>query len=142
MVLDAVLRIKDNLDVEMIHIIKKQGGNLEQSFLDNGFILEKQISIGCKKIMKNAKIMVANTAMDYDKIKIYGAKVKVSSLEKMSEIEQAEKNKMKQKVENILKYGCDVFINRQLIYDYPESLLTQAGVLVIEHADFEGVERL
>lgn len=35
-----------------------------------------------------------------------------------------------------------MFINRQLIYNYPEQLLAEAGVMVIEHADFDGVERL
>jgi T-complex protein 1 subunit beta len=29
-----------------------------------------------------------------------------------------------------------------LIYNYPEQLLADAGVMVIEHADFDGVERL
>jgi len=37
---------------------------------------------------------------------------------------------------------CDIFINRQLIYDYPEQIFTDCGVASIEHADFEGVERL
>ena len=32
--------------------------------------------------------------------------------------------------------------NRQLIYDYPEQLFAEKGVMAIEHADFEGVERL
>ena len=36
---------------------------------------------------------------------------------------------------------CD-FYNRQLIYNYPEQLFADAGVMAIEHADFEGVERL
>lgn len=49
---------------------------------------------------------------------------------------------MKKKVEKILAYKPDVFINRQLIYNYPEQLLADAGVMVIEHADFDGVERL
>lgn len=31
---------------------------------------------------------------------------------------------------------------RQLIYNYPEQLFAQAGVMAIEHADFAGVERL
>lgn len=35
-----------------------------------------------------------------------------------------------------------MFINRQLIYDYPEQLLAEKKMMVIEHADFEGVERL
>ena len=31
---------------------------------------------------------------------------------------------------------------RQLIYNYPEQLFADAGVMAIEHADFEGIERL
>lgn len=49
---------------------------------------------------------------------------------------------MKRKVDKILSYKPDVFINRQLIYNYPEQLLADAGVMVIEHADFDGIERL
>lgn len=40
--------------------------------------------------------------MDYDKIKILGTKVKVDSMDKIAEIEQAEKDKMKDKVEKIM----------------------------------------
>jgi len=64
--------------------------------------------------------MVANTPMDYDKIKIYGTKVKVDSMDKVAEIEVAEKEKMREKVDKIAKFEPTVFINRQLIYDYPE----------------------
>lgn len=49
---------------------------------------------------------------------------------------------MKEKVESILKHGINCFINRQLIYNYPEQLFGAAGVMAIEHADFAGVERL
>lgn len=139
---DAVLRLKGSANLELIHVIKKAGGTLKDSFLDDGFILEKQISVGCKRFLKNAKIMVANTPMDYDKIKIFGAKVKVDAVEKVAEIEQAEKNKMKAKVEKICSYKPDIFINRQLVYNYPEQLFADKGIMVIEHADFEGVERL
>ena len=49
---------------------------------------------------------------------------------------------MKAKVDAIAAHGINVFVNRQLVYNYPESLLTERGICVIEHADFEGVERL
>lgn len=49
---------------------------------------------------------------------------------------------MKNKVEKACKYGMDVFINRQLIYNTPEQIFTKNGVMTIEHADFEGIERL
>lgn len=40
--------------------------------------------------------------MDFDKIKIFGSRVKTDSMQKIAEIEQAEKDKMKNKVEKIL----------------------------------------
>jgi len=30
----------------------------------------------------------------------------------------------------------------QLIYNFPEELFADAGVMAIEHADFDGIERL
>ena len=128
--------------MDYIKIIKKSGGTLKDSFLADGFILEKSISTGCPRVKENPRILVANTPMDHDKIKIFGSKVKVDSMMKVAEIEEAEKMKMKKKVEKILAYKPDVFINRQLIYNYPEQLLAEAGVMVIEHADFDGTERL
>ena len=142
MVVDAVLRLGDTPSLDLIKVIKKPGGTLKDSFLAEGFILEKAISVGCPKEKTNPKILIANTPMDYDKIKIYGSRVKVDSIEKVAEIEQAEKEKMKAKVDKILSYGCDIFINRQLVYQYPEQLMAEKDVMVIEHADFDGIERL
>ena len=98
------------------------------------------------------------TAMDTDKIKIFGARVRVDGTGKLAELERAEKvrtkavctsgdmanrqDKMKAKVAAIASHGITCFVNRQLIYNYPESLLAEQGVMAIEHADFEGVERL
>uniref|UniRef100_A0A4W3JVU1 CCT-beta n=1 Tax=Callorhinchus milii TaxID=7868 RepID=A0A4W3JVU1_CALMI len=92
--------------------------------------------------IENAKILIANTGMDTDKIKVFGSRVRVDSTAKVVEIELAEKEKMKEKVERILKHGINCFINRQLIYNYPEQLFGAAGVMAIEHADFAGIERL
>ena len=139
---DAVLRLKGSPNLELIQILKKQGGSLKDSYLDDGLLLEKEIGVGCPTFKEKARIMVANTPMDNDKIKIFGTRVKVDSTDKIAEIQTAEREKMKEKVDKILAYKPDVFINRQLIYDYPEQLFAEKGIMVIEHADFEGVERL
>jgi T-complex protein 1 subunit beta len=139
---DAVLRLKGSPNLDYIKIIKKAGGTLSDSFLADGFILEKNICVGCDKTKTNPKILIANTPMDHDKIKIFGSKVKVDSVTKVAEIEAAERTKMQRKVEKILAHKPDVFINRQLIYNYPEQLMSQKGVMVIEHSDFDGTERL
>lgn len=40
-----------------------------------GYILDKRIGVGQPKRIENARILVANTPMDTDKVKIYGARV-------------------------------------------------------------------
>jgi len=138
----AVMRLKGSTDLQNIQIIKKVGGRLEDSYLDDGFILNKKIGVGQPKRLENCRILVANTALDTDKIKIHGARVRVDSVAKVAEIEQAEKDKMTKKVQKILKHDINCFISRQLIYNFPEQIFTANGVMAIEHADFEGVERL
>ncbi|KAK4721159.1 hypothetical protein R3W88_011392 [Solanum pinnatisectum] len=139
---DAVMRLKGSTNLEAIQIIKKPGGSLKDSFLDEGFILDKKIGVGQPKRIENAKILVANTAMDTDKVKIYGARVRVDSMAKVADLEAAEKEKMREKVQKIISHGINCFVNRQLIYNFPEELFADAGILAIEHADFDGIERL
>ncbi|PNW79478.1 hypothetical protein CHLRE_09g416750v5 [Chlamydomonas reinhardtii] len=139
---DAIMRLKGSGNLEAIHIIKKTGGTLHESFLDEGFILDKKIGVGQPKRIENARILVANTPMDTDKIKIYGARVRVDSMAKVAEIEAAEKDKMRAKVRSIIDHGINCFVNRQLIYNLPEEMFADAGVMAIEHADFDGIERL
>lgn len=88
---DAILRLKGSKNLDAIHIIKKPGGSLLESRLEEGFILEKRIGVGCPKKITDAKILIANTAMDADKIKVFGAKVKTDSVDVVAEIEEVEK---------------------------------------------------
>lgn len=139
---DAVMRLKKSGNLEMINIMKKLGGTMRDSYLEPGFLLDKKIGIGQPRVLENAKIIVANTPMDTDKIKIFGAKVRVDSISQLADVEASEKQKMKDKCMKIIKHDVNCFINRQLIYNYPEEIFAQHGIMAIEHADFEGVERL
>jgi T-complex protein 1 subunit beta len=74
---DAVLRLKGSTDLEHIQVIKKVGGKLTDSYLDEGkpglhsllseltrytgFILDKTIATNSPKRIENAKILIANT---------------------------------------------------------------------------------
>ncbi|KAJ3041420.1 T-complex protein 1 subunit beta [Rhizophlyctis rosea] len=139
---DAVLRLKGSTNLDNIQIIKKPGGKLTDSYLAEGFILDKKIGVNQPKRIENAKILVANTPMDTDKIKIFGARVRVDATGKLAELERAERDKMKEKVDKIKAHGINCFVNRQLIYNWPEQLFADSGIMAIEHADFDGVERL
>lgn len=104
--------------------------------------MEKKIGTNSPKRIENAKILIANTPMDTDKIKIFGARIRVEDTGQLAELERAEREKMKAKIEKIKAHGINCFVNRQLIYNYPEQLLGESDIMSIEHADFDGVERL
>lgn len=109
---DAVLRLKGSGELTAIQLIKKSGGCLEDSFLDEGFLLDKKPGVHQPQRIENARILIANTPMDTDKIKVFGSHIKVDSMAKIADLELAEKEKMKDKVNKILNHKCNVFINR------------------------------
>eukprot|EP00768_Dysnectes_brevis_P001164 gnl/Dysnectes_brevis/1281_a1436_3956.p1 GENE.gnl/Dysnectes_brevis/1281_a1436_3956~~gnl/Dysnectes_brevis/1281_a1436_3956.p1 ORF type:complete len:525 (-),score=196.40 gnl/Dysnectes_brevis/1281_a1436_3956:97-1671(-) len=139
---DAVLKLDGSTDLSHIQIIKKPGGTMADSHLDDGFLLDKKVGLGCPKVIDNPRILIANTPMDTDKIKILGSRVRVDSHSRLGEIEAAEKKRMQDKCARIVDKGCTVFINRQLIYDVPMQYFAKKGIMAIEHADFDGIERL
>lgn len=139
---DAVLRLKGSTDLSRIAIIKKTGGALHESYLDPGFLLEKKVGVGQPKRVQNAKVLVANTAMDADRVKIFSTSIKTDDTAEVAKIEAAERERMYRKCSKIVEHGANVFINRQLIYNLAEQYFADKGVTAIEHADFEGVERL
>jgi len=140
--LKAVLKLKGSTDLNRINIIKKCGGSLKDSFLDDGFILDKSLSLHQPKKIKNAKILIVNTSLDSDRIKIHGVKIKVKSISNLARIEIGEQKKILDKCKKILAHGINVLINRQLIYNRQERFFSDHGVLTIEQLDFDGIERI
>lgn len=126
---------------EVLNIVHAPG-SLDHSFFVDGYILDKDIEIN----IENPRILVANTSLDYDKIKIFGARIEVTSVNELARIEATERERMHKKIDSICfqekEKVCDIFINRQLIYDLPKSLFREKGVIAIEHVDFKGVEDL
>ena len=58
MAVDAVLRLKGSSNLDYIQLIKKTGGSIKDSYLADGFILEKSISVGCPRRIENAKFSI------------------------------------------------------------------------------------
>jgi T-complex protein 1 subunit beta len=109
---EAILRLKGSGELTAIQLIKISGGTLEESFLDEGFLLNKKPGVHQPQRIENANILIANTPMDTDKIKVFGSHIKVDSMAKIADLEMAEKEKMRDKVNKIINHKCNVFINR------------------------------
>lgn len=72
---DAVLRLKGSGNLSAIQVIKKRGATLADSFLDEGFLLDKKPGVHQPQKVSDARILIANTSMDMDKIKVYVSSV-------------------------------------------------------------------
>ncbi len=91
---DAVLRLKGSTNLESIQIIKKPGGKMEDSYLDEGFILDKKIGTNQPKRIENAKILIANTCKK--------TKQKKRKKRKKKKEKEKEKREEKKKTNNFL----------------------------------------
>lgn len=139
---DAIDNLDDACDLNLINIIKVHG-DLSESKLVSGLIIDKPINMATKACpIENPKVLVINSALDFDKIKVFSSKIAVNSIKELEEVENAEKERMRQKINGICALDFDVIVNRQIIYDYPMQLLLSKGKHVIENADFDNVEKL
>lgn len=139
---DAISRLKGDMNLDLLNIQKVPGATMKDSYVAPGFLLEKELPASSPNEIVNAKILLADTPMDADKIKIFGAKVRTDSYAALQQISDAESAKMTAKINLIKETGCTVFINRQLIYDEPMELFQKSNITAIEHADFNGIESL
>jgi hypothetical protein len=76
------------------------------------FLLNKKVGMHQPLRIENARILIANMPMDTDKIKVFGSCVNVD-ISKVAEIELAEREKMKDKVDLICRLvpACRVHPN-------------------------------
>ena len=141
--IDAINHLDEACDLNLINIIKLEG-DLSESCWCNKLILDKKLNIGTNSntFVENPKVLLINSSLDYDKIKIFSSKISVTSLAELEALEQAEKTRMENKINDICKLDFDVLINRQIIYDFPMHLLLNKKKYVIENADFDNIERL
>ena len=70
------LTLQDKTDLEHIMVLKRLGGTMRDSYLDDGFILPKKFGVGQPKRVENARILIANTPMDSDKVKVWRRVIK------------------------------------------------------------------
>ncbi|CAF1338002.1 unnamed protein product, partial [Rotaria sordida] len=128
---DAILKIHDKTDLKYIQIVKLLRNNLNDSYIEEGFLFGERIGTNMPKRIENARILIANIPMDTDKRKISDSSVHIDSIAKLVE------KKCK------LFYLYRTFnLSRQLICDYANQLFAEKGVMTIKHVDFEGLKRL
>ena len=93
----ALLQVKRNLFACFIYFLVR-------------FILQKKNWYWTTQTNRECEDTGGKHAMDTDKVKIYGARVRVDYMARVSQIETIEKEKMREKVQKIIGHGINYFV--------------------------------
>ncbi len=130
------------LDKDYIKLEKKKGGDIFQTQLINGVLVDKEVvHPGMPKMLKNARIALLDVALEIEKTEV-DARINISSPEQMSAFLEQEEKMLKQMVDKVVKSGANVLFCQKGIDDVAQHYLSKAGILTCRRVKKSDVEKL
>ena len=144
-VVDGILKIsKSNKDLErdQIKIEQKIGGNLSETKLIDGIVLDKEIVHSeMPKNIKNAKILLVSSALEVKEPETE-AKIQITSPDQLQAFIDQEEQTLKTMVDRIQATGATVVLCQKGIDDLAQHYLAKAGITAIRRVRQTDIERL
>jgi len=148
MVVSAIKQLaeEDNgkyiIDTEFVKIEKKAGGEVMDTELVNGVVVDKEIvHTGMPKKIKAAKIALIDAALEIDKTET-DAKINITSPDQMEAFLKQEEKMLKDMVEKIKKSGANIIFCQKGIDDLAQHYLAKAGVAAVRRVKKSDMEKL
>ncbi|VVB68191.1 Thermosome subunit alpha [Candidatus Norongarragalina meridionalis] len=148
MVVQAVTQVaelkdaKVYVDKDYIKLEKKQGGDVNQTALINGVLIDKEVvHPGMPKKIENAKIALIDSALEIEKTET-DARININSPDQMSEFLQQEEKMLKTMVEKVAASGCNVLFCQKGIDDVAQHYLYKKGILAARRVKKSDMEKL
>jgi thermosome len=129
-------------DIEEVQIQKKEGDSIDETSLIKGIILDKEVvSPGMPKIVKNAKVLLLQSAVEIEKTE-FDAKLQITSPDQIQQFLDEEERMLRTMVEKIVNSGANVVVCQKGIDDMAQHFLTKAGVMAIRRVKKSDIEKL
>ncbi len=129
-------------DIDKVQIQKKEGDSIDDTKLIKGIILDKEVvSPGMPKTVKDAKILLIQTALEIEKTE-FDTKLQITSPEQIQQFLNEEERMLRVMVEKIVNSGANVVICQKGIDDMAQHFLTKAGVLAVRRVKKSDLEKL
>jgi thermosome len=146
---DAVAQIaeggkgtKKKVDLDFIKIEKKAGGEVVDTELIRGVLIDKEIvHSGMPKSIKDAKILLLDTALEIEKTET-DAKIEITSPEKMEAFLHQEEKMMKDMVEKIAATGANVVFCQKGVDDLVQHFFAKRGIAAVRRIKKSDMEKL
>ncbi|MEM4389678.1 MAG: thermosome subunit beta [Candidatus Micrarchaeia archaeon] len=133
---------KIKVDHDFIKVEKKEGGNIEDTQLINGVLVDKEIvHPGMPKKVENARIALLDCSLEIEKTET-DAKIEITSPEQMSAFLQQEEKMLKEMVEKIAASGANVVFCQKGIDDVAQHFLAKKGIAAVRRVKKSDMEKL
>ena len=148
LVVKAVTQVADKhgdtyvVDDELIKIEKKAGGDINDTALISGVLVDKEIvHQSMPKNIKNAKVALIDCALEIEKTEI-DAKIEITSPDQMQAFLAQEEKMLKDMVEKISATGANVVFCQKGIDDVAQHYLNKKGISAVRRVKKSDMEKL
>lgn len=130
------------VDKNYIKIEKKQGGDLLDTELINGVVIDKErVHAGMPKKVENGKIALINTPMEVKETET-NAEIRITSPDQLQGFLDQEEGILKKMVEKLKEVGAEVVFCQKGIDDVAQHFLAKQGILAVRRVKKSDMENL
>ncbi|MFH0818263.1 MAG: thermosome subunit beta [Candidatus Micrarchaeota archaeon] len=133
---------KTVVDTDFIKVEKKEGGDIEDTELIQGVLIDKEIvHTNMPKKIENAKIALLDSALEIEKTET-DAKIEITSPQQMTDFLAQEEKMLKDMVEKIAKSGANVVFCQKGIDDVAQHFLAKKNIAAVRRVKKSDMEKL
>lgn len=147
-VVDAVTSVAEQrdgktvIDKDYIKQEKKQGGDVTQTALINGVIIDKEVVHGgMPKTINNAKIALIDVALENEKPETE-ARINITAPDQLTAYLEQEEKSLKDMVEKVAASGANVLFCQKGIDDVAQHYLAKKGILAARRVKKSDMDKL
>jgi len=130
------------VDDDFIKVEKKEGGDIDDTQLINGVLVDKEIAHpGMPKKVENAKIALVDSALEIEKTET-DAKIEITSPEQLEAFLKQEEKMLREMVDKIAASGADVVFCQKGIDDVAQHFLSKKGLVAVRRVKKSDMEKL
>ena len=130
------------VDLDLVKIEKKAGGEVADTRLVNGIVIDKEVvHAGMPKKISKAKIALIAAPLEIEKTET-DAKINITAPEQLEAFLRQEEEMLKRMVEKIKNAGANVVFVQKGIDDVAQHYLAKAGILAVRRVKKSDMEKL
>lgn len=133
---------KIEINKDYIKVEKKSGGDLDDSELIKGIVIDKErVHSAMPTLIKDAKILLLDSALEIKETET-DAEIRITSPEQLQSFLQQEESMLKDMVEKVVASEANVVLCQKGIDDMAQHFLSKKGIFAIRRVKKSDMEKL